>query len=98
LDEHLGLLYFLAKRYRVNGRFARWDEDELVGEFYVIARKAYDRRFDSNKGSLSRFLTLVLTQDVFYKYRRMHGAVRRRIDGKNKWIQLERGFTDDHDI
>jgi hypothetical protein len=92
------LLYFLAKRYRVNGRFARWDEDELVGEFYVIARKAYDRRFDSNKGSLSRFLTLVLTQDVFYKYRRMHGAVRRRIDGKNKWIQLERGFTDDHDI
>ena len=49
LDDNLGLLYFLAKRYRVNGRFARWDEDELVGEFYVIARRAYDRRFDANK-------------------------------------------------
>ncbi len=95
LDEHLGLLYFLAKKYRINGRFARWDEDELVGEFYVIARRAYDRRFDPNKGSLSRFLTLVITQDVLYRYRRSHGAVRRRIDNKNVWFQLEKGFTDE---
>jgi hypothetical protein len=49
-----------------------------------------DKRFDPNKGSLSRFLTRIIIQDVNYKYRRLHGAVRRRIDGKNVWVQLER--------
>jgi len=100
LDEHIKLLYFLAKRYRVNGKFQRWDMDELVGEFYVIARSAYDKRFDSKKGSLSRFLTLILTQDVYYRYRRSHGGVRRRVPDKdgilrNKWFQLEKGFDVD---
>ena len=94
LDDNLGLLYFLAQRY--SHRFPLWDVDEIVSEFYQIARPAYDRRFDPDKGSLSRFLTLIITQDVHYKHRRLHGAIRRRIDGKNRWIQLEqRGFDFD---
>jgi hypothetical protein len=95
LDDNIGLLYFLAKKYKGLGRFDRWDVDEIVAEFYLIARRAYDRRFDPKKGSLSRFLTLVITQDVYYRYRRLHGAVRRRVDNQNKWFQLERGFTDE---
>lgn len=33
---------------------------------------------------------MIILQDVQYRYRRSHGAVRRRIDGKNVWVQLEK--------
>jgi hypothetical protein len=61
-----------------------------VNEIYCIAKPAVDKRFDVSKGSLSRFLTMIILQDVQYRYRRSHGAVRRRIDGKNVWVQLEK--------
>lgn len=70
--------------------------DEVVSETYLIAKPAVDKRFDPSKGSLSRFLTRIVVQDVQYKYRRLHGAVRRRIDGKNVWVQLENRL--DHDL
>ena len=54
LDDNIGLLYFLAKKYKGLGRFDRWDVDEIVAEFYLIARRAYDRRFDPKKGSFRR--------------------------------------------
>ena len=90
LDENLKLVFFLAKAQKGKGHFRRWTVDELVSETYLIAKPAIDKRFDPSKGSLSRFLTRIIIQDVNYKYRRLHGAVRRRIDGKNVWIQLER--------
>ena len=82
-------MYYLARLQKGKGCFRRWTADELVNEIYCIAKPAIDKRYDSKKGSLSRFLTMIILQDVQYRYRRSHGAVRRWIDGKNVWVQLE---------
>lgn len=92
--HHLAFLTWWASDCKRNGRFNRWDRDEILAEAYLQAHRLLGTLYDPAKSTVVTFLKAFLWGAVHYVYWSQQGYrfddIGKKAGGKSKKILVKK--------